>query len=254
MKPLRQEERAMRRVLRGLVGAAAAIGAALLGLFAAVGWFGGPIFTFVPARTAPAPALRGIAAVLLSGDMGFHIGMAGAVAAKLAAAGIPVVGVNSLTFFRTERSPAETAALVQTAIARAVRLTHRPRILLVGQSYGADVLPSGYAGVAAPLRARVALLALVVPGETVALQASPADVLPVSAPSRDALPAAARLGATPTLCVFGAEQRDSLCARLQLPHLTRAALPGGHYLHRDAGAVARALLAGLAGDDRKGPS
>jgi type IV secretory pathway VirJ component len=244
----------MARAARGLIGAAAAIAAALLALSAAVGWFGGPLFTFVPARAAPAPAARGVAAVLFSGDMGFHIGMAGAVAAKLAAAGIPVIGVNSLSFFRDQRSPAETAALVGAAIARALRLTGRPRILLIGQSYGADILPTGYAGVPAPLRARVALVALVVPGETVALQASPADVLPVPAPSRDALPAAARLGTIPTLCVFGEEQSDSLCARLRLPNLARVALPGGHYLHRDSGAVARALLAGLARQGRKEPS
>src|SRR3954449_9661789 len=141
----------MARAASGLIGAAAALVAALLALFAAVGWFGGPLFTFVPARTAPAPAARDVAAVLFSGDMGFHIGMAGAVAARLAEAGIPVVGVNSLTFFRTERSPAETAALVGTAMAQALRLTHRPRILLIGLSYGADILPNGYAGVAAPL-------------------------------------------------------------------------------------------------------
>jgi type IV secretory pathway VirJ component len=242
----------MARVASGLIGAAAAVAAALLALFAAVGWFGGPVFTFVPARAAPAPAARGVAAVLFSGDMGFHIGMAGAVASRLAEAGIPVVGVNSLTFFRTRRSQADTEALVEAAMARALRLTHRPRLLLIGQSYGADILPTGYAGVPAPLRARVALLALVVPGERVALQASPAGLLPVSAPSSDALPAAAHLGSTPTLCVFGAEQRDSLCARLRLRNLSRAALPGGHYLHRDSGAVARALLSGLA--RQEGPS
>src|SRR3954465_5505282 len=103
--------KAMARAASGLIGAAAAIGAALLGLLAAVGWFGGPLFTFVPARAAPAPAVRDVAAGLLSGDMGFHIGMAGAVASKLAAAGIRVVGVNSLPFFRPRRSPAETARL-----------------------------------------------------------------------------------------------------------------------------------------------
>jgi type IV secretory pathway VirJ component len=244
----------MARAARGLIGAAATIAAALLALLAAIGWFGGPLFTFVPARGTPAPTARGVAAVLFSGDMGFHIGMAGAVAARLAEAGIPVVGVNSLTFFRTRRSPAETAKLVEVAMTRAVQITHRPRILLIGQSYGADILPTGFAGVPTPLRARVALLALVVPGESLALQDSPAGLLPVSAPSSDALPAAARLGSTPTLCVFGAEQRDSLCPRLHLPNLSRTALPGGHYLHRDAGAVARALLGGLARQGRKGSS
>ncbi|MEA3063523.1 MAG: hypothetical protein QOJ94_3304 [Sphingomonadales bacterium] len=241
----------MARAAGGLIGGAAAVAAALLALFAAVGWFGGPLFTFVPARGTPAPAARGVAAVLFSGDMGFHIGMAGAVAARLAAAGIPVLGVNSLTFFRTRRSPDEAARLVGSAMVQALRITHRPRILLIGQSYGADILPTGFAGIAAPLRARVALVALVVPGESVALQASPAELLPISAPSNDALPAAVHLGSTPTLCVFGAEQRDSLCARLRLPSLSRTALPGGHYLHRDAGAVARAILAWLAGQDGK---
>ncbi|MEA3034142.1 MAG: hypothetical protein QOH86_2158, partial [Sphingomonadales bacterium] len=231
----------MARAASRLIGGAAAIAAALLALFAGVGWFGGPLFTFVPARNAPTPEARGVAAVMFSGDMGFHIGMAGAVAARLAAAGIPVLGVNSLTFFRNERSPAEAARLVGTAIARALQITHRPRILLIGQSYGADILPTGYAGVAEPLRARVTLLALVVPNQTVALQASPASLLPVSASARDALPAAARLGNTSILCVYGAEQSDSLCSRLHLPNMARAALPGGHYLHRDSKAVARVL-------------
>jgi type IV secretory pathway VirJ component len=242
----------MARAASGLIGGVAAVAAALLALFAAVGWFGGPLFTFVPARAPATEPARGVAAVLFSGDMGFHIGMAGAVAARLAAAGIPVVGVNSLTFFRTERSPAEAANLVGTAIARALQITHRRRILLIGQSFGADILPTGLAGVPAPLRARVALLALVVPDESVVLQATPAGLLSVSAPASDALPAAARLGSTPTLCVFGAEQSDSLCGRLRLLNLSRTALPGGHYLHRDAGAVAGALLAGLARQDRKG--
>jgi type IV secretory pathway VirJ component len=244
----------MARAATRLIGGAAAFVAAFLALFASVGWFGGPVFTFVPARAEPAPAAREVAAVLFSGDMGFHIGMAGAVAAKLAETGIPVLGVNSLAYFRTERSPAEAARLIQAAMSEALRLSHRPRLLLIGQSYGADILPTGYAGVPAALRARVALVALVVPDETIVLQASPADLLPVPARSHDALPAAARLGETPTLCVFGEEQSDSLCARLRLPNLTRVALPGGHYLHRDSGAVARTLLAGLARQGRKEPS
>jgi type IV secretory pathway VirJ component len=184
--------------------------------------------------------------LLLSGDIGFHIGMAGATAARLAAAGIPTVGINSLTFFANRRTPAEATQLIESGMMRAMRTTGRHRIVLIGQSFGADMLHVGLAGLPAALRPRVILVVLVVPSTSVVMQASPAELLPVDAPARDALQTASRLGWTPAICVYGAEERASLCRRLRIPRLTRIALPGGHFLHRDSDALARVLLAAIA--------
>jgi type IV secretory pathway VirJ component len=215
-------------------------------LFYGIGWFGGPIMTDVPAQAAPRPAERDVVAVLLSGDLGLHIRMAGATAGHLADAGIPTVGINSLTYFARQRSPADATRLIEAAMIRAMRTTGRHRIVLIGQSFGADMLHVGLAALPPPLRAHVALVALVVPSNDVVMQASPGEIMPTSAQAADALLTAGRLGWTRTVCVYGIEETDSLCPRLKVPNLTRVGLPGGHGLHHDTDALAGVLLTAIA--------
>ena len=236
----------MRRVARILVCILGLLVVGAGGLFYGIGWFGGPIMTDVPAQAAPPAAERDIAAVLLSGDLGFHIRMAGATAGHLADAGIPAVGINSLTYFARQRSPADATRLIEAAMIRAMRTTGRHRIVLIGQSFGADMLHVGLEALPPPLRAHVALVALVVPSSNVVMQASPGEIMPTSAPEADALRTAGQLGWSHTLCVYGVEETDSLCPRLEVPNLTRVALPGGHGLHRDTDALARVLLGAIA--------
>ncbi|WP_216072565.1 virulence factor, partial [Acinetobacter nosocomialis] len=53
--------------------------------------------------------------VLVSGDMGFKIGMGPDIAKRFAADGVPVVGVSSLAYFRQQRTPAEIQKLIADA-------------------------------------------------------------------------------------------------------------------------------------------
>jgi type IV secretory pathway VirJ component len=236
----------MRRVARILAGAAGLLTVAAGALFYAIGWFGGPIMTDVPSQAAAPVAERDVVAVLLSGDLGFHIRMAGATAGHLADAGIPTVGINSLTYFARPRTPAEATRVIEAAMLRAMRTTGRHRIVLIGQSFGADMLHVGLAALPRRLRGHVALVALVVPSSDVVMQASPGEIMPTSAPTADALLTASRLGWTRTLCIYGVEETDSLCPRLRVPNLTRVGLPGGHGLHRNTDALARIILTAIA--------
>ncbi|HEY0413410.1 MAG TPA: AcvB/VirJ family lysyl-phosphatidylglycerol hydrolase [Allosphingosinicella sp.] len=244
----------MSRLVAIMSGAAAALAAGGLLFLAAIGWFGGPLFVDIPATGAPAAAEANLAAVVLSGDMGFHIGMAARVAHRLAARGIPAVGVNSLTFFRRPRSPRETAVMLGEAIRHAVAFGHRGHIMLVGESLGADVLPVGLAGLPPDLRGRIRLVALVVPGTRVQLQATPSEVFPVRVAAVDALPTAHRLDWVSLLCIRGVREPDSLCPKLSGPNVTRVDLPGGHLLRGDAPAVAAALIAAIERPRPSGPS
>jgi len=216
--------------------------AGLLLFFAWIGYFGGDPFTFVPATTKPVPARAHVVAIVLSGDMGFKIGMGHLVARRLAADGIPVIGVNSLTAFRKRRRPADATALVANAIGRAGRVDPAARIILVGQSYGADMLQVGLAGLKADLRAKIAFVALVVPGATVEFRASPGEVFTFLMHEDDALPTARTLDWVPALCIDGAAEDNSLCPRLHQANLEVATLPGGHPLHRDDEAVHAVLI------------
>jgi len=219
--------------------------AGLTGYWAYLGYFGGELFVPVPAERSVKPHHPGVAAVIVSGDMGFKVGMGPRIAAKLSADGIPVTGVNSLVYFRHRRTPAEIEQLIAAAVRRGLAFGHAQRVILIGQSFGADMVHVGLANLPPRLRSRIAMVALVVPTDSVNYKASPAelfDLVPADAP---ALPTAQALTWIPTFCVYDQEETDSLCPLLTASNVRKVALPGGHALHRDAEAlyaqIARAI-------------
>lgn len=228
--------------MAGIVLALALIGAGLTIWWGWLGYFGGDLYVPVKARRAPSSAHAGLAAVILSGDMGFKIGMGRAVADRLAADGIPVLGVNSLVYFRERRSPAEARALVEDAVRRGLAFGHARRLLLIGQSYGADMVHVGLAGLPPDLRAKLALVALVVPTDTVIYRASPAEMLDLVPADAAAIDTGRRLDWVPLLCVQGREETDSLCPLLDQSNMRRIVMPGGHPLRRDADGLYRRLI------------
>jgi type IV secretory pathway VirJ component len=235
-------------VRRGLVGAALALALVAAGLTAYWGWlgyFGGDLYVPIRAERAPAPAQAGLAAVIVSGDMGFKVGMGRQIAERLAADGVPVLGVNSLVYFRERRSPAQVRALIEDAVRRGLAFGHARRLLLIGQSYGADMVHVGLVGLPPALRAKLAMVALVVPTDTVIYRASPAEMLDLVPADAAAVETSRRLDWVPLLCVQGREETDSLCPLLHQPNMRRIAMPGGHPLRRDADALYRHLTAAL---------
>ena len=129
---------------------------AATGFMGWLGYFGGPLFTDVPVRESPTTHRRPFAVVLLTGDLGYKIGMAPQITRKLAADGVPVVAVNTLTYLRTTRTPAEITMLIARAEQRALRFGNADRVVLVGQSFGADMLHVGLVGLPRDLRAKIA--------------------------------------------------------------------------------------------------
>lgn len=242
MEEIAARARPQRRIGRWLAAIAAALAALVILAFFYIGYLGDAVFADFPA-TGPARQVRqGTVAILLSGDMGLRVGMGPQIAGRLAKDGIAVVGVNSLAYYRTRRTPVETAALVEQAARRALALGKAERLILVGQSFGADMLHVGLARLPADLRRRVQLVALIVPENTVDYRASPSELFGFQKPDADALPTASKLDWVDVLCVRGIEETNSLCPLLNLPHLRRVDLPGGHPMHRDVDAVHAALL------------
>jgi type IV secretory pathway VirJ component len=216
------------------------VAVAVLALYASAGFFDrDPVHMF----DATGPR-RPIAAVFFSGDMGLRFGMGPYVADGLTRAGVPVLGVASSTAFATHRTRAQSDAIVANAIAKTLKRTGADRVVVIGQSFGADIVRTALVHLPGALRPKVAAAVLVVPGATAYFRADPTNIAYHGTPDADAAEAQA-LNWLPVTCIRGATERDSLCPSLALPNVRRITLPGGHFLRNDHALLVRTLLHSL---------
>jgi type IV secretory pathway VirJ component len=169
-------------------------------------------------------------AVILSGDGGWA-SIDRDIGEQLAARGIGVVGLNSLRYFWTRRTPDGAGADLARILRHYLAAWHARRVVLLGYSRGADVLPFMANRLSPELRARVALVALLGPSTGVDFQfhlsdwvtdAGRASTLPVR-------PEVEKLRGMPILCIYGRDEADSLCPTLDTELATLMPQDGGHH-------------------------
>lgn len=194
-------------------------------------YFGGPMVTL---STPSGPPRDGLGIVMMSGDMGFRAGLSGAVADRMAAAGYPVAAINSLSFAADGRTAGEIRGLLIAQMHRLLAMPGVERIVLIGHSFGADLLHVGLMKLPAADRARVALVILEVPTDSVYLTAGFREYFDLGTPDVSALASASQLNWAPVTCVRGSDELTSLCPMLaKMPNVREVILPGGHTLMHD---------------------
>jgi len=113
----------------------------------------------LPLVEVPAPGSAPYLAVMLSGDGGWA-SLDKEVAGVLAGKGMPVVGLNSLQYFWSARTPEQLAADLARVLRHYLTAWGKSKVVLAGYSFGADVLPFAVSRLPAELRNAVALVAL----------------------------------------------------------------------------------------------
>jgi type IV secretory pathway VirJ component len=184
-------------------------------------------------------------AVIYSGDGGW-VGLDRAVAGELAHAGIPTVGVDSLSYFWNAKTPAQAGADLGRIVRAFAPRWRRTRIVLIGYSFGADALPYIVGHIDPALRggiARITLLGLSRSAEFQFHLDSWIDV--TNAGALPTAPAIARLRGIDIRCVQGASERDSACPTLARGLVTRFVVPGGHHFDGNAALLSRIATQGL---------
>jgi type IV secretory pathway VirJ component len=198
----------------------------------------------LPLVELPAAAPGDLLAVFYSGDGGWR-DLDKQIGEILAAHGIATVGVDSLRYFWSRKTPQQVADDLAAIIRHYRKAWGRPQVILLGYSFGAGILPFAVARLPAAERSavvQVSLLGL----ETMApfefhlagwLGAADADALPV-------LPEVAKLDPARVQCFYGAEEDDTACRATAFDRAERIETAGGHHFDGDYAALAEKIMAG----------
>lgn len=189
---------------------------------------------------------RDTLAVIYSGDGGWR-DIDSEVATNLQAVGIPVVGVDSLRYFWSERTPQETSADLATIMRTYQKRWKVRHVLLVGYSFGADVLPAAYNGLSDKLKARVPQISLLAVSHQVDYEISVSGWLGASGGkgAGDPLNDIKRIDPARVQCFYGADEEDDACRDLVGSGVETIELDGGHHFDGDYPALAKQIADGL---------
>lgn len=202
-----------------------------------------PVVEVAPQGTATGADAE-VFAILLSGDGGWA-SIDKDVAEALSKDGIPVAGFDSLRYFWKERTPAGAAADVDRLIRFYSAQWKRKRVLLIGYSQGADVLPFIYNRLSPATRAQVALLAPIALSTHAAFEFHLSNWIGGQG-DLPTLPEMQKLAGNRTvMCIHGEDEDESLCPKLDPKSYRIRGLPGGHHFDGDYDKLAEVILQAL---------
>ncbi|MFZ5790885.1 MAG: virulence factor family protein [Pseudomonadota bacterium] len=197
----------------------------------------------VPAKGGGKPPYL---AIVYSGDGGWR-DLDRTIAGILADRGIPAIGVDCLQYFWHERTPEQVAGDLAGMIRRYREKWDADKVLLIGYSFGAGVLPFAYDRLPEAEKSAVVQISLLAPELRADFEvhmagwfgAAPAETSPPLAPEM------AKLDPKLVQCFYGEEEaKDSFCATPDAAKFEVIRTKGGHHFDGDYTALANRILEG----------
>jgi type IV secretory pathway VirJ component len=181
-------------------------------------------------------------AIIMSGDGGWA-GIDQNIAAALSAKGIPVVGWDSLRYYWTARTPDGLAADTDKMIRYYLSHFGKNRVLLIGYSQGADVLPFAVNRLPAASKGPVSLMAILGMSEHALFEFHVSSWISDDNSGPATLPEVNRVTGMPVLCIYGEDEHDSLCPQLDPKKFNVVKVKGGHHFDGNYAGLADDILA-----------
>ncbi len=161
--------------------------------------------------------------------------------------GIAVVGVDALRYFWSKRTPAEVAADLGEIMRYYLSTWKLNHVVLIGYSFGADILPFAYNRLPEDLRRDVVLLSLLAPSRAAIFEIEIFEWL--GAESDDGLPLepeVRKIEPGKLQCFYGEEEaEESLCTLDPMRQAEIIKRPGSHHFDENYQPIADAILANL---------
>lgn len=193
-------------------------------------------------------------ALWITGDGGWGATDRG-VSAGLAARGVPVVALNSLHYFWKARTPEETAADLALVLRHYLAKWNKEKVVLIGYSFGADVLPFVASRLPPDLLPKVRLISFLGLSRKANFEVHPADWVMTLARKSDVpvQPELDKLKHLPMQCFFGEEDNETLCRNLPPGNMEVHSTRGGHRFGENFGWIVNAILARISAENSPAP-
>ncbi len=199
----------------------------------------------LPLTVLDATPTRDTMAVIYSGDGGWR-DLDSQVGTNLQAAGIPVIGVDSLRYFWSKKTPEQTSEDLATIIHTYEKRWKVKHVLLIGYSFGADILPAAYNGLPDKLKSRVAQVSLLALSHEADYEVSVSGWLGTGGSGgADPLTDVAKIDPALVQCMYGTDEDDDACKDLVGGPVETIGIKGGHHFDGDYPALAKRILDGL---------
>jgi type IV secretory pathway VirJ component len=195
----------------------------------------------------PEQAIHKAFAIVYSGDGGWR-DLDQTLAGVLADKGMPVVGVDVLNYYWHERSADKSATDLARIIYHYQTAWHRDQVVLIGFSFGANVLPFLYNRLPVAVRQNVKLISLLSPERTTAFSVDPTNWLHIKTDEGKVAiaPELVKLPPSRVQCVYGEDEADdSLCTLPQASATHVLRKPGGHHFDENYDQLANDVLGAI---------
>src|SRR5258708_2662259 len=180
-------------------------------------------------------------AILMSGDGGWA-GLDQDIAAALSAKGIPTVGLDSLRYYWTARTPEVLAADTDRLIRYYLAHFGKKRVLLIGYPQAADFLPFAVPPLPPMNQPYLPFLAILGMSAYALFEFHVSSWISDDKSGPATLPEVNRFTGMPVLCIYGEDEHDSLCPKLDPKKFNIVKLKGGHHFDGDYAGLAAHVL------------
>lgn len=196
----------------------------------------------LPIVDIPAQGKAQSVAIFFSGDGGWR-DIDKSLGDEMARNGIHVVGVDSLRYFWSERTPDEIAQDTAAILSEADPGGKLP-LSVFGYSFGADTFPFAWSKLPDPLKARTRMVALLGTEKTTKFQVSVGGWLGIGG-DQDVAQAITTIPPQKVLCVHGTEEDETACTDPRLKGVEVLTIEGGHHFDEEYDALAGKLIEAL---------
>ncbi len=155
-------------------------------------------------------------AILFTGDGGWA-GIDKEIAKYLSQNGIPTVALSTLSYFWKARTPDETAATLEQLISHFTKKQNKTKVILIGYSFGANVLPFAANKLSPESKGKVALISLLGLDRTAAFVFHLSSWMNLdNGPNRLSIfPEIEKMQWAKSICVEGIKGHKKICSELE---------------------------------------